>query len=372
MANDQSDQLNCTKLGFIYLIHLREFINQNLPVYKIGRTYQLNGKRFNSYPKDSIVLLHLKCNDSIRQEKALINIFKDQFIHRKDIGNEYFEGNPAFMIDLIFNLLKNQDNPHLPPPQAGQANTQEPLPIKVKPIIIPISPKVDQPDVINPDHIYSQFIQDHLIQDDSSVFPLKLDQLYHVFKYWRSYNHPSMHVKPFTRKRFKTVLEQSFNALYPTGGWTKWRFKLPVEMSIFNDPFVLFIRDHLNNSDPNGVLKLDQAFKAFKSLYPEFPVKRKDFKLHLELKLNQHYSSLVKIGWLKWSLKVLTPLQWMLLYTVEGTDKIKVYRSTCISRFNSETGQSISKNDWVKEVPFEYGHSFFYTFYKNRKWKNLS
>jgi hypothetical protein len=33
------------------------------------------------------------CEDCIDSEKELIKLFKLNFIHRNDIGNEYFEGN---------------------------------------------------------------------------------------------------------------------------------------------------------------------------------------------------------------------------------------------------------------------------------------
>ena len=40
---------------YIYLLQEREFFRKKENVYKIGKTKQLNYKRFNSYPKGSIL-----------------------------------------------------------------------------------------------------------------------------------------------------------------------------------------------------------------------------------------------------------------------------------------------------------------------------
>ena len=42
-------------------------------------------------------------------ERLIINEFKKQFKWRKDHGNEYFEGNYADMIDIIYNMIKKYD-----------------------------------------------------------------------------------------------------------------------------------------------------------------------------------------------------------------------------------------------------------------------
>lgn len=94
--------------NYIYLVKEREFIKTNENIYKIGRSKQENTKRFLQYPKGSELIIQARCIDCIKTEKILINIFKTKFIHRKDIGNEYFEGNDIIMQSIIHDLLFNE------------------------------------------------------------------------------------------------------------------------------------------------------------------------------------------------------------------------------------------------------------------------
>lgn len=55
--------------GYIYMIHLREFINANQPVYKIGKTKQLDSrKRIQSYPKSSCLIIQIGCSNTDKKE----------------------------------------------------------------------------------------------------------------------------------------------------------------------------------------------------------------------------------------------------------------------------------------------------------------
>ena len=55
--NEQKVVINKIKeFQYIYLIYLREFINSNQDIYKIGKTKQLNNNRFKQYPKGTIIL----------------------------------------------------------------------------------------------------------------------------------------------------------------------------------------------------------------------------------------------------------------------------------------------------------------------------
>ena len=89
------------KMDYIYLLQTREFIQLKEPVYKIGRTTQLNYERFKQYPKGSILYQQQYCFNCIETEGILIKIFKETFKHRKDIGNEYFEGNLIDMLRIL-------------------------------------------------------------------------------------------------------------------------------------------------------------------------------------------------------------------------------------------------------------------------------
>ena len=93
---------------YIYLLQEREFIKTNENVYKVGMTTKENHKRFNQYPKGSVLLFQMICNDCKSLEKQVIKLLKTNFRHRKDIGNEYFEGEYKSMIDKIYLTIKNE------------------------------------------------------------------------------------------------------------------------------------------------------------------------------------------------------------------------------------------------------------------------
>jgi hypothetical protein len=83
---------------FIYLLQEREFIKTKEPIYKIGKTKQEKLKRIKSYPNGSELLLYTVCNNCDEIEKTIINKFKGNFIHKKELGNEYFMGDYNLMI----------------------------------------------------------------------------------------------------------------------------------------------------------------------------------------------------------------------------------------------------------------------------------
>lgn len=94
--------------NYIYLLQEREFVNAKQNIYKVGRTTKPNLKRFNQYPKESVLLYHTICYDCKIIERQVIKQFKENFKLRKDIGNEYFEGNYKIMIDIIYLTIKNE------------------------------------------------------------------------------------------------------------------------------------------------------------------------------------------------------------------------------------------------------------------------
>lgn len=97
------------KIEYIYLLQEREFVKTNEHIFKIGKTKQENNKRFLQYPKRSILLLQSSCNDCDILEKKIIKLFKQKYIHKKDIGNEYFEGNYKLMKKDIHKNIKEED-----------------------------------------------------------------------------------------------------------------------------------------------------------------------------------------------------------------------------------------------------------------------
>ncbi len=96
ITENLNNQTNKDNINYVYMIQLREFLNTN--IVKIGRTSQDDMKRIKSYPKGSQLLLYLKCDDCIKTEKDIINLFKTNYTQKKDYGLEYFEGDIKSMI----------------------------------------------------------------------------------------------------------------------------------------------------------------------------------------------------------------------------------------------------------------------------------
>ena len=103
------------KHEYIYLVYEREFIKTAEPIYKLGKTKQINTKRFNQYPKSSILILQLYVSNCDKLENKLIKILKNNFTQRvrtnksfltqrKDIGTEYFEGDIDEIKKIVFNI----------------------------------------------------------------------------------------------------------------------------------------------------------------------------------------------------------------------------------------------------------------------------
>lgn len=110
--------------NYIYLLQEREFITTNQNIYKLGKTKQENLQRFKQYPKGSKLLLQQVCDDCDILETELIRDFKNKYKHRRDIGNEYFEGDYNDMIKDIHNKITynkvhnedvdyDEDKPHI-------------------------------------------------------------------------------------------------------------------------------------------------------------------------------------------------------------------------------------------------------------------
>jgi len=94
---------------YIYLLQEREFIKTKEHVYKVGMTKKENHERFNQYPKGSVLLFQIICNNCKNMEKLVLKKFKETFKQRKDIGNEYFEGEYKSMIDIIYSTIKDEN-----------------------------------------------------------------------------------------------------------------------------------------------------------------------------------------------------------------------------------------------------------------------
>lgn len=91
--------------GYIYIIREREFLNMNEDVYKIGRTENFI-RRFSQYPKNSEVVFTIKVENPSKIESELIKKLKQIIKHRRDIGNEYFEGDRHLITNTIYEIIQ--------------------------------------------------------------------------------------------------------------------------------------------------------------------------------------------------------------------------------------------------------------------------
>lgn len=95
--------------GHIYILREREFITgQN--VYKIGITRNIVK---NKYIKGSDILIIQYIDNVQCVKRGLINKFAKDFIARKDIGSDYFQGNLKALVSTFFNYINTFDNEDL-------------------------------------------------------------------------------------------------------------------------------------------------------------------------------------------------------------------------------------------------------------------
>ena len=102
----------------IYLILEREFVSNPIKVAKIGKSKCFRNRMGETrsraheriYPKGSKILYTSRCDNSSKSEIDLLVLFNIMFKQRKDIGLEYFEGNPNQMINQIRCYFYNQNN----------------------------------------------------------------------------------------------------------------------------------------------------------------------------------------------------------------------------------------------------------------------
>lgn len=97
--------------GQLYIIHIREFWTQDIPIYKVGRSRDVF-ERMKSYPKKSI-LIYASYIDNIkyREELLLERLKQSPYVTQElEYGLEYFRGDPK----LIKNILDDVVNEIMP------------------------------------------------------------------------------------------------------------------------------------------------------------------------------------------------------------------------------------------------------------------
>ena len=95
---------------FIYMIRIREFVNNGENIYKIGRTKQQPNSRLSGYPKGSQVIMFEEVYDCVEIEKIMMKKFKKKFIQKTEYGIEYFLGDKKIMLDVIHNIISKYNS----------------------------------------------------------------------------------------------------------------------------------------------------------------------------------------------------------------------------------------------------------------------
>ena len=114
---------------YVYLLQAREFLNLNVPVYKIGRSKRVNLLRFEEYPRGSVLLFQSSCYDSLKLENEIIALFKRKYILK--LGNEWFQGDSDKMVQDFCDIIKNERETPVkaPKPMDAVNNVKAPKPM---------------------------------------------------------------------------------------------------------------------------------------------------------------------------------------------------------------------------------------------------
>ena len=90
--------------GYIYIIHVREFLNTN--IYKVGRTIDIF-KRFKQYPKGSALLFCCKVINCVKTERAILNQIKGQIC--REYGLEYCNMQFQDLYDIVIQEITHSN-----------------------------------------------------------------------------------------------------------------------------------------------------------------------------------------------------------------------------------------------------------------------
>ena len=156
--------MNLDKDEGLYLLHTREFVSTDKPIFKLGRSNQLDN-RVKQYPNGSKIMLMIKCKNSKSCESNLINLFKSKFIQQTYYGTEYFEGNYVDMIKEICNYVNNV-NILINEKIAKMSDIKSEI-VEVSPEVVEVLPEDVEilPEIIEVDEVITNTIIDNKIKN---------------------------------------------------------------------------------------------------------------------------------------------------------------------------------------------------------------
>lgn len=255
------------KPGYIYVIWLREFLQQNEPVYKVGRTINLH-KRTRQYPKGSRQLFSVWTEDTCKAESNVCSELALYFIHRTDIGREYFEGSFERLVDIIWDTVKTLET--------DQNDALEPL--------APCIEDPPQPQIVDPIESLSKFVLSR--RDILSGTVQKSVELYSEYTNWP-------HSLDMSFKRFVSGLRELYGAttqpyrfedgMHPgitfpdlVSGPRKPRPTCVSAMTALRE----FVDTHIV-PDHNGITTRMELWKLWKELDPQKTVPKRSFIINM-------------------------------------------------------------------------------------------
>ena len=200
--------MNCTQ--YIYLLQEREFVRLNENVYKLGMTKQENLTRFKQYPKGSWLIMQIICNDCTILEREVIKLFTERFILRKDIGNEYFEGDYRSMIDVIYSAIKNE--------KAECIERCKEVPPQI--IVEKEINDTTQPETHTDDNFIAKFVREKIVKDFSGN--ITKQELNDIFTMWYIKNYDKS--APIL-KIIHSYMDKQFGVYGNNGAWVGVGFK---------------------------------------------------------------------------------------------------------------------------------------------------
>ena len=105
-------------MGYIYLIKLANFVQEDKNIYKIGRTGEANmNNRLRNYDRNYKLFYSIYVEDPVKVERVILKKFNNEF-KRYNEGDykktkEYFEGNKDIMINIINQVCCPKDKSEL-------------------------------------------------------------------------------------------------------------------------------------------------------------------------------------------------------------------------------------------------------------------
>ena len=77
-------------------------------LYKVGKTTREMHKRLLDYPIGSRLLLCLDVQDCHKTEKILLDVLRQKYINRLDVGTEYFEADIKELLNDVCSVCSNE------------------------------------------------------------------------------------------------------------------------------------------------------------------------------------------------------------------------------------------------------------------------